>query len=163
MTEESFRLRAVDQGDRERPRHRRRLDPLGLPAARALVRAGYLDHRSALASTKSEALEKLYEARANVTSIRWLNETRFAIGLLYLRYLKGQLPLTAVLRQAGDIADAANADSPTCETYFKLLRLLESGDREQRREMEDAARQLLEPQARFVTSELAKLPLSPLG
>ena len=116
----------------------------------------------ATASTKSAALEELYRARANVTSIRWLDESRFAIGLFYLRYLEGQLPLDEVLRQAGNISDTANVDSPSCESYFTILTLLEldSAERAHRQEIEEAARQLLEPHARFVKSELAKLPLN---
>ena len=53
--------------------------------------------------------------------------TALRLGMSWLRYERGELSLEQLLSHAGDIADRANYDSPSCEAFYALLNDVEGG------------------------------------
>lgn len=75
-----------------------------------------------IATASRAALAALWEGIAQSgVSPEEIDRTSAHLGFLYLRYKAGELALIELLKQAGQIADGANYDKPSCEAFYILL------------------------------------------
>jgi hypothetical protein len=115
-----------------------------------------------LSSSRERALDVLYEATKRAPNgLEWFHKLSYAVGLLYLRYLGGEITLEQLISKAGDETDSLNGSDPPCETYYGLLGELRTGppNWRSREQLEQAVAKWMGPSTAVARSILSRIPV----
>ena len=77
-----------------------------------------LAHAASVRAARLALGEGAAEARRSGVEVG--GHARLTVGFLWLLHEAGRLSLTQALDRAGEIADAANWESPSCEAFYAL-------------------------------------------